>query len=505
MNAELSTQSLSGTSPILQISRATKTFGATQALRGVSFEIYRGEILALLGENGAGKSTIIKALAGIHKLDHGELRYDGEIFDPLSQSSGMAFIHQDHGLIEWMTVAENISLYLGYPRKHGLIDISAAHKRAAQALNEIGANFDPDTRISSLNRAERSIVAISRALLSDAKILVLDEPTASLHATDVARLFQVLRNLRARGVAMIYVSHRLDEVFEIADRMVVLRDGEVVGTRQVSSATPAETIKLIVGGSPESLYVRKVRKPGAIRLKLKRLHIAGGYIDAQFGSGEIVGLVGLRGAGQERVGRAMFGLEPAASGEIWVDDKVIKPKSPAEAIAEGVCLVWGDRTNGSIVPMMQVRENLYLNLKATGSGDFALLDTKKESRQAKEFGNILHLRPNDPGLNIDSLSGGNQQKVIVGRWLQLKGKIYIFEDPTAGVDVGARAEIYKLLDEVRAMGATILIISSDFEEVSNVCERAYVFDKGEIVTELNHNDLTLPNLLAAASASIQNI
>ncbi len=498
-----SPQDGNGSAPLLEVAQISKQFGGTRALSDVSMHVGRGEIVALLGENGAGKSTLIKILAGVVQMDSGAIRFAGQDCTANPRRMKISFIHQDLGLIEWMTVAENICLALGYPRWAGFVDWSAARARAARALEQLGADIDPDTRVQSLSRTEKSLVAISRALAADAELLVLDEPTASLPADEVARLFTALRRLRDRGVAMIYVSHRLDEVFELTDRMVVLRDGQMVGERAVAKTTPLEAILLIVGREPSLVFRRAVEGHGKPRLVLDATRIDWvGPIDATLHAGEVVGLVGLRGAGQELVGRALFGLEPTTGGRVRLDGVPVAPRSPREAMAAGINLVWGDRTGGSIVPMLSVRENMYINPTAAGLSRFAYISPTRETAAARDLGARVGLRPNDPAMPVEALSGGNQQKVVVGRWLHLQGKLYIFEDPTAGVDVGAKAEIYRLFNVAVQAGAAILIVSTDFEEVANVCHRALVFDRGRVVGELAGEALSVNSLLLAASASV---
>ncbi len=490
---------------ILAVRGVSKQFGGTQALCDVGMSLNAGEILALLGENGAGKSTLIKILAEVYTLDKGAVTFRGVDVTGSLRRLPIAFIHQDLGLIDWMTVAENICLTLGFPRRHGLIDWAAARRRAAAAVETLGADIDPDVRIQSLSRTEKSLVAIARALAAEAEILVLDEPTASLPADEVARLFAALRRLRARGVAMIYVSHRLDEVFEIADRMVVLRDGRVAGERLVTQTTPDEAILLIVGREPSQVFRRPAERRGSPRLVLESLMVdAVGPVDCEIHAGEIIGFVGLRGAGQECVGRALFGVIPTAGGRILLDGEALAAASPREAMRCGVNLVCADRVGESIMPNLTVRENLFLNPVAGGLSLFSVLAPGRESRAALALGQRVGLRPNDPTLPIELLSGGNQQKVVVGRWLHLAAKVYVFEDPTAGVDVGAKAEIYRLFDVALQAGAAIVIVSTDFEEVAKVCHRALVFDRGRVVAELAAADLSVENLLAAASASIRH-
>ena len=492
-----------GADALLAVRGVSKQFGGTQALDDAGLFVNAGEIVALLGENGAGKSTLIKILAGVYALDSGSVSFRGEDVTDALRRLPIAFIHQDLGLIEWMTVAENICLTLGYPRRFGIVDWNAARARAARALDVLGADIEPELRVQSLSRTEKSLVAIARALAADAEILVLDEPTASLPANEVARLFAALRRLRARGVGMIYVSHRLDEVFEIADRMVVLRDGRVVGERTVGKTTPEEVILLIVGREPSQVFRRAARREGAARLVFENVSVESvGPIECEMHASEVVGLVGLRGAGQESVGRALFGLVPIGGGRILLDGQPIRPSSPRQAMRQGIDLVCADRVAESIVPNLSIRENLFVNPLAAGRHLLSFLAPGREGRAARALGQRIGLRPNDPALPIEWLSGGNQQKVVVGRWLHLQGKVYVFEDPTAGVDVGAKAEIYRLFDVALAAGAAILIVSTDFEEVAKVCHRALVFDRGRVVAELGAADLSVENLLAAASASV---
>jgi ribose transport system ATP-binding protein len=480
-----------------------KQFGGTKALDSVNLSLRSGEILALLGENGAGKSTLIKILAGVHSLDSGEIAFRGRDFATNVRALPIAFIHQDLGLIDWMTVAENVSLTLGYPKRFGLVDWNAARRRTAEALAAVGADIDPDCRVQNLSRTEKSLVAIARALAAEAEILVLDEPTASLPADEVSRLFVVLRSLRSRGMGIIYVSHRLDEIFEIGDRMVVLRDGIVAGERAVAQTTAEEVILLIVGREPSQIFRRPVERSGKPRLTIDEVMIGDvGPVDCTFRSGEVVGLVGLRGAGQESVGRALFGLLPIDHGQVRLDGQPLQANSPEEAMRSGLGLVCADRMGESVMAGMTIRENLFLNPLMAGVGPLSSLPPGRETRSAKELGEKVGLRPNNPALAIELLSGGNQQKVVIGRWLHLARKVYIFEDPTAGVDVGAKAEIYRLFDVALESGSAIIIISTDFEEVAKICHRALVFDRGSVVAELEAADLSVENLIAIASAGV---
>lgn len=481
-----------------------KHFGGTYALRDVSLAVGRGEIVALLGENGAGKSTLIKVLGGIHRPDAGQVLIDGETYEHRPAGFGerqkVAFIHQDLGLIEWMTVAENIALALGFKRKGGLIQWSDVERFAAEALAKVDCDFDPTTRVEALSRTEKSLVAIARALAVDSEFLVLDEPTASLPADEVERLFAAIRPLREKGVGMIYVSHRLDEIFKIADRVAVLRDGEMVGIRSIEHTTPEELVLKIVGRKTRAT-VKLDAEPGEIVLSLKDFAAgAVGPLNLTLRQGEIVGLVGLRGAGHEALSRALFGVLPHA-GDVLLNGKTPDLRSPQNAMRSGIGLVAKDRTEESVAMSLSIRENTFLNPDGVGRSLLSLLRPSREADQAAEIGDDLGLSPNDPTLAIEALSGGNQQKVVIGRWLATNRELLICEDPTAGVDVGAKAEIYALLNKALEQGVGILVVSTDFEEISTICHRAIVFSQGAIVEELSGTRLSTENLIQSASAS----
>ena len=480
-----------------------KHFGGTYALKDVSLSVGRGEIVALLGENGAGKSTLIKVLGGIHSADEGRVLIDGVPYQHKPAGFGerqkVAFIHQDLGLIEWMTVAENISLALGFSRKNGLIKWADVEHFAREALAKVDCDFDPTTRVENLTRTEKSLVAIARALAVDSEFLVLDEPTASLPADEVERLFDAIRPLRENGVGMIYVSHRLDEIFQIADRVAVLRDGEMVGMRAIEHTTPEELVQKIVGRKTRET-VKAKHEIGAPVLSLRNFEVAGmERLDLDLQKNEVLGLVGLRGAGHEAISRALFGMLPYV-GDVTLDGLTPDLSTPQHALRAGVGLVAKDRTEESVAMSLSIRENTFLNPDGVGRKLLNILSPRTEADQAAVIGAELGLSPNDPSLAIEALSGGNQQKVVIGRWLATKRKLLICEDPTAGVDVGAKSEIYALLNRALGDGVAILIISTDFEEIATICHRAIAFSQGKIVDELSGTRLTTENLIQSASA-----
>jgi ribose transport system ATP-binding protein len=487
---------------LLSIRNIHKKFGGTYALQDVSFDVRKGEVLALLGENGAGKSTLIKILAGVHNLDQGEIVFEGH---PATRRGGdlpIAFIHQDLGLVEWMTVGENMSLTRGFDRRFGLISWARCRRAARDALRRVGVDIDPDTRVRLLSRTEKSLVAIARAITTSAKIVVMDEPTASLPADEVARLFDAVRAMRTEGVAVIYVSHRLEEIFAIADRVVVLRDGCVAGCRAIHETDPDDLVRLIVGSAVKPVIRTPVE---TVRENVWELvgSVAGGVGPVSFSvkSGEMLGLTGLRGAGQETIGRATFGLIPFTTGACLLNGKEVTISDPTEAIALGLRFASGDRRAESVVQGFSVAENLFLNPCIKDKSVLSPIHLAEERRDARRLGRFLQLSPNDPQVLVENLSGGNQQKVILGRWLDLKGKLLILEDPTAGVDVGAKGEIYRLLFEALETGLSIIVISTDFVEVAAICHRALVFSRGAIAAEIAEANLTAESLLGAAAVT----
>lgn len=482
--------------------RVVKSFGGTQALRGVSLRVGPGEIVALLGENGAGKSTLIKTLGGIHRPDSGGVFIDGA---PYAHEAGrmggqkVAFIHQDLGLIDWMSVAENIALSLGYARRGRRIDWAVTEAAADRALRLVDAEFPATARVSSLTRTQKSLVAIARALAADCDYLVLDEPTASLPADEVERLFAALRPLKSKGVGMIYVSHRLDEIFRIADRVAVLRDGQMVGMRPVEHTTPEELVSLIVGRKAREINRPAVQEGPAILTVQGLATPAVGPVSFAISRGELLGLAGLRGAGHEDIGRALFGVIQHA-GTVMLDGQRPDLRSAQTAMRSGIGLVARDRVGESVAPGLAIRENAYINPSATGRRLLSLLAPRREEAMARVIGTRVGLSPNQPALAIEALSGGNQQKVVVGRWLDSNRRLLVAEDPTAGVDVGAKAEIYHLLYEALASGMGVLVVSTDFEEIAAICHRAIVFSRGLPVAELSGVELSTESLIQAASA-----
>ena len=508
---------------LLRFEQVSKRFGGTQAVDDVTLDVHAGEVLALLGENGAGKSTLIKLLAGIYRPDAGRMLFDGQpesawrSRDPLRQP--VAFIHQDLGLVEWMTVAENVALGMGYPRrfgwKFGLIDWRAADAAARRVLARVGCDIQPGRRVFSLTRAEKSLLAIGRALEVKARLLVLDEPSASLPASDVERLFGVLRELRTQGVGMIYVSHRLDEVMALSDRAAVMRDGKLVAVLSTAQTSEDELVASIVG-QPLDAHVKPAgagagvgagaaglaQDQAAPLLELRGAAAANaGPLNLQLHRGEVLGLVGLRGAGHDAIGRALFGCEPLSAGTLHLQGRALVLRNPGEAIAAGIGYTAGERLEQNLAGSMSVQENLFPNPRLHGERGLDLSRRRREAALANMLIARYDVNPRDPGALVQQLSGGNQQKVVLARWHALDKPVLVLEEPTAGVDVGAKRQIYGLLRQRAEAGGAIIVVSTDYEEVATVCTRVLVFRAGLIAAELRGSEITIARLLALSAGA----
>ncbi|MES2947132.1 MAG: sugar ABC transporter ATP-binding protein [Pseudomonadota bacterium] len=492
--------------PAVCIQNLSKRFGGTQAVDGVSLDVYAGEILALLGENGAGKSTLIKILAGVYGQDGGDITLLGQPeaiwrAQPKDQQ-GIAFIHQDLGLVEWMTVAENVALGMGFPKRYGFIDWKQAEVNAARVLGHVGCDIDPRRRVFTLTRAEKSLLAIGRALDTRARVLVLDEPTASLPMADVQRMFALLRKLKAQGVAMVYVSHRLDEIMDISDRAAVMRDGKLVGVRTTAQTRDTDLVEMIVGRKFDGAVRKATAGSDQIVLQLEGVYSANaGPVSLRAHQGEVLGLIGLRGAGHEAIGRALFGLSEVSAGHMLLQGKTIAPRNPAHAIRLGVGLVAADRLEENLGASLSVKENLFPNPATVLGSLLTRLRRTLEDREAARLIKQFDVNPPAPQADVQNLSGGNQQKVVLARWINLQLPLLILEEPTAGVDVGAKRQIYDILREQANAGVCVLVVSTDFEEVANICTRALVFKNGQVATELSGQAISVAGLLVAASGS----
>jgi rhamnose transport system ATP-binding protein len=472
--------------PLLHLDSVTKNFGAVRALRGVSFELRAGEIHALLGENGAGKSTLIKVITGAHWPDSGTIRVQGEEVKNLTPASahrlGIACIYQQPALFPDLTVEENIGLRLEASGPFHHVNWKARRERAKDLLQRIGAAIEPDAEIRSLSMPEQQLVEIACAIGAGARIVVMDEPTASLTQKEQHLLFAVARELRQSGVGIIYISHRLEEIFALADRVTVLRDGETVGSNKVGELNETQLIKMMVGREISQIYPATEGATGEVVLEARNLSCtASGVRDVSLAlrAGEVVGLAGLVGAGRTELARTFFGITPADSGEILVNGRAVKILSPHEAISCGIAYVPEDRRHHGVVLEMPITSNIAVAARQTFWNH-----AREELNFCETFVRDLSIKTSNPRAPAGSLSGGNQQKVALARWLATSPKILILDEPTQGVDVGAKSEIHKIIRTLAKEGIAILMISSDLPECLGMSDRILVMRQGEIVVEV---------------------
>jgi rhamnose transport system ATP-binding protein len=489
---------------LLRATNVSKSFAGVHALQGVSFELRPGEVHALVGENGAGKSTLIKIITGAHQADEGTLEVNGQLVEEnsplLSRSLGIAAIYQQPALFPDLTVAENIALGLEPRGGWRLIRWSERRRRARALLDRIGAAIHPEALVSSLTMPEQQLVEIARSLGADARILIMDEPTASLGEREVERLFRVISDLRGRGIGIIYISHRLDELFQVADRVTVLRDGRTVETRPIADVDRAELIRLMVGREITTVFPKQEVPLGDVVLELRGVgcHAAGvGGVSLTVRAGEIVGLAGLVGAGRTELARVLFGLTPADAGEILLRGRPVVIDSPARAVALGIAYVPEDRRRHGVILNMPVAPNTSLAILKRIS-TLGWLDFAGERTLARSFVGRLGIKVASLDAPVSDLSGGNQQKVAVARWLATDPAVLILDEPTQGIDVGAKAEIHRLMGELADRGLAILMISSELPEVLGMSDRVAVMHAGTLAGVLDRTEATQEKVLALA-------
>lgn len=497
-----------GVSSILTVERVTKSFFDTFALREVSLEIAFGEIHALLGENGAGKSTLIKILAGVYQRDSGRVAIAGEempqrITPAHIAGLGVAFIHQDLALVVDASIAENIAIVTGYPKRRGLVSLNRMNADAAARLEAVGSHLDPRVAVDELNSADRALVAIARALVHGARLVVLDEPTARLRGPEVEHLFEQLRRLKRNGASFLYVTHRLEEVFELADRATVIRDGRTVATHPMSQVSQPDLIGDIIGRKLGEVFpelpddTAQTAEPVLQMRDVTTPHIE--RVSLEVRPGEVVGLAGLVSRAPSSIARAAFGVEEILGGEVRVCGQVIKPGRFPSAV-ERVAYVPADRHREGLALDLSTRENLLLVETVLASRRRRRLVPpwlpRGEASRARQLISDFDVRPPDPEFPIATLSGGNQQKVLLAKWIATNPRLLILEEPTAGVDIGTKAEIYRIIAELAERGTGILLISSDFEEVAELSHRALIIRGGRIGLELDRDSLSRERIAA---------
>ena len=489
---------------LLRATEITKSYAGVLALKSASLELRAGEVHALIGENGAGKSTLIKIITGAIAANSGEVELNGQIITHnsphLAKSLGIVAIYQQPALFPELTVAENISLGLEDSGLLGRVDWKQRRSRAAELLTQLGAKIDPEATAADLTMPQQQLVEIARALGADARVLILDEPTASLSEEDTQNLFGVIRQLRSQGVGMIYISHRLEELPVIADRVTVLRDGRSIETRLMSDVNRQQLIQLMVGRELSAVFPKKEVELGEVILELQQVGCSSSGINnvnLAVRAGEIVGLAGLVGAGRTELARGIFGLEPADKGEILLRGEPVKIERPAQAIKLGIAYLPEDRRRHGVILEMQIAANITL-ASLDRISRFGALDFAREKEVAAEYTRRLGVKTPAIFVPVSTLSGGNQQKVALSRWLLTKPSVLILDEPTQGIDVGAKSEIHALMTELAAQGVAILMISSELPEILGMSDRIAVMYGGTICGILNRAEATQHKVLALA-------
>ncbi|MFM1653014.1 sugar ABC transporter ATP-binding protein [Brevibacillus sp. B_LB10_24] len=474
---------------LLEMSGVSKRFPGVYALKGANFELKSGEVHALLGENGAGKSTLMKILGGIYSIDEGKIFIEGRecqiqgVKD--AQKYGISLIHQEISLVPYLSIAENIYLGREPLAKTGFIDKKTMFGQAQQFLDEFDLGLSANTLIHQLNVAQQQMVEIIKAVSFQAKIIVMDEPTSSLTDKEVEFLFQTIRSLKAQGVGIIYISHRMNELFEITDRITIMRDGTYIGTVQTKETTQEELIGMMVGRELTNYYVREFLPPGECVLQVRNLSRKGVLENASFElmKGEILGFSGLVGAGRSELMKCIFGLDSFEQGEVLINGEKVQIKNPNDAIKHGIAYVTENRKEEGLFLIQSVQYNITIKILHEFI-KFFRVRSKYENTQTNHYIHELSIKTPGPDQEVRNLSGGNQQKVLISRWLATKPKVLILDEPTRGVDVGAKAEIYSIMNRLVKEGVSIIMVSSDLPEVINMSNRVAVMYKGRIQTIL---------------------
>lgn len=490
--------------PVLALEEVSKSFGAVRALRGVSLRLYAGEAHALAGENGAGKSTLIKALAGVHRPDTGTVLLDGspvEFHGPAdARDAGVAVIYQEPTLFPDLSVAENIFVGRQPTRSFGRVDHRAVKQAAADLFARLGVDLDPEQPARGLSIADQQLVEIAKALSFDARVLIMDEPTAALTGSEVSRLFGVVRTLREQGAAVLFISHRLEEIFELCQRVTTLRDGTWISSEPLAGLTEDDLVRRMVGRDLDELYPKQETETGEAALTVRRLTCEGVFTDVSFEvrRGEIVGLAGLVGAGRSEVARAVFGVDRWDGGEVEVLGRKLKPGAPSLAMAAGLALVPEDRRAQGLVMDMSIERNIGLTgfAETTRAG---LMNRRAERDRAVDWAVKLQVKYARLADVVGTLSGGNQQKVVLAKWLATAPQVLIVDEPTRGIDVGTKAEVHRLLSSLAAEGVAVLMISSDLPEILGMADRVLVMHEGRLAAEIPRAEATEETVMAAAT------
>lgn len=478
---------------LLQMKNIYKSFSGVSVLKNVELTVEKGEVHALLGENGAGKSTLMNVLTGVVPRDKGDIWFDGKNLKNItikqSEELGIAFVHQELNLFNDLKVYENIFLQKEYTTKFGWLDKKRMIQEAEQLFHELGVDIDPTQQVSKLKTSQKQLLEISKALFFHAKLLILDEPTTSLNNEEVAHLFEIVNNLKEKGTSFIFISHKMPEIFQLSDRYTVFRNGEFIGSGNIKDTTPQQVTRMMVGEKYSDQDVYEERTLGDIVLELKNFSGEGFHnINLTVKKGSIVGLTGLQGAGSSELMQCMFGVTSAYDGEMQVLGKTIHDHSIHTAMKDGIAMLPSNRKENSVIPDMSILENTYLS-EHTLSAWKPVISLKQEIQRYEKYKQMLNIKANSCNDAVTSLSGGNQQKVFLARWLNTDAKLLLLDNPTQGIDVGAKAEIYKLILELAKQGKTILINTLEIPEIQKVADYCAVFYNGEIAKILKHQEI----------------
>ncbi len=492
---------------ILELRKISKSFSGVEVLHDVSFALRPGEVHALLGENGAGKSTLVKIITGVHRPDRGEIYLNdvpvqfSDTHD--SRQAGVAAIYQELSLFPDLDVAENIFVGRQPVRMGGIVDWRTLYAEAGKLLESLGVHLDLKQKARSLSIAQQQMVEIARAFSINARVLIMDEPTSSLTLNEVADLFRLVRRLRSEGTAIIFISHRLEELYELADRVTILRDGAYVDTRFMKDVTRDELIRMMVGRTITNLFPKQKVTAGDVILKVEHLTRAGSFQDVSFElrKGEILGMAGLVGAGRTNVARAIFGVEPATGGRIQIDGRNVAVSSPQQAIELGLAYVPEDRQLHGLIPPMNITSNISLP-RLHEYAHFGWLQNTTERQATYAAASQMEVRASHIWQKARELSGGNQQKVVLAKWLSTNPRILILDEPTRGIDVGTKAAVHALMSKLAAEGMAILMISSELPEILGMSDRVLVMREGHVTAHFTRAEATQENVIAAATQTI---
>jgi rhamnose transport system ATP-binding protein len=496
--------------PLLVLDGVSKAFGAVAALRGVRLELHAGEAHALVGENGAGKSTLVKILAGAHAPDAGTISFAGEplqLSGPAdARAAGIAVIYQEPTLFPDLSVAENI--FIGRQPLGGMrrIDRAAVRRRCVELFDRLGVHLDPDRPARGLSIADQQLVEIAKALSFEARVLIMDEPTAALSGVEVERLFAVARSLRDHGAAVLFISHRFDEVFALCQRITVMRDGQWVSTDRIEDVTVDQVVRRMVGREVSSLFPKQATEVRDVLLEVHGLTRHGVFSDVSFDvrGGEIVALAGLVGAGRSEVIQAVFGVDPYDSGEVRIGGRRLPAGRPAAAMAAGLALVPEDRRQQGLVMELSVERNTTLT-RRWALARLGLLRAASERRAARKWTQRLQVKAPRLSAAVSTLSGGNQQKVVLAKWLSTSPKVLIVDEPTRGIDVGTKAEVHRLLSQLAADGLAVLMVSSELPEVLGMADRVLVMHEGWLVAEIPRERADEESVMFAATGHLEEV